>query len=210
MCTPHPELPSHLPPTPSLWVILEHWLWVPCFMHRTCTGHLFYIWIYMFQCYSLIMSHPRSGRASLKWASLLAQTVKNMPPSAGELGLIPRSGRSPGVGNVNSTQYSCLEKSMDRGAWWATSVGSQRARYDWTTKHNTAQHSKQLTLSLSSNLGYRLSAFESMLCIISILILHLEDKPHCYSSEHRTAVSQWPPDFLSEQQEKSRGNQRGT
>ena len=31
-------------PTPYLWVFPEHQLWVPCFMHRTCTGHLFYIW----------------------------------------------------------------------------------------------------------------------------------------------------------------------
>ena len=30
--------------TPSLWVVPEHQLWVPCFMHRICTGHLFYIW----------------------------------------------------------------------------------------------------------------------------------------------------------------------
>ena len=46
--------------------------------------------------------------------------VKNPPPSAGaagDMGLIPGSGRSPGVGNVNPFQYSCLENSMDRGAW---------------------------------------------------------------------------------------------
>ena len=37
--------------------------------------------------------------------------------SAGDLGLIPGSERSPGEGNGNSLQYSCLENSMDRGAW---------------------------------------------------------------------------------------------
>ena len=36
---------------------------------------------------------------------------------------IPRSGRSPGGGNGNPLQYSCLENSMDRGAWWATVHG---------------------------------------------------------------------------------------
>ena len=36
-----------------------------------------------------------------------------------DLGLIPESGRSPGEGNGNPLQYSCLENSMDRGTWWA-------------------------------------------------------------------------------------------
>ena len=39
---------------------------------------------------------------------------------AGDLGSIPGSGRSSGEGNGNPLQYSCLENSMDRGAWWAT------------------------------------------------------------------------------------------
>jgi len=40
--------------------------------------------------------------------------------------LIPGSGRSPGEGNDYPLQYSCLENPMDRGAWWAQSMGSQR------------------------------------------------------------------------------------
>ena len=40
-----------------------------------------------------------------------------------DVGLIPRSGRSPGRGHGNPLQYSCLENSMDRGAWWATVHG---------------------------------------------------------------------------------------
>ena len=39
--------------------------------------------------------------------------------NAGDPGLIPELGRSPGEGNGNPFQYSCLENSMDRGAWWA-------------------------------------------------------------------------------------------
>src|SRR5574341_307026 len=39
------------------------------------------------------------------------------------VGLIPGSGRSPGEGNGNPLQYSCLENSMDRGPWWATVPG---------------------------------------------------------------------------------------
>ena len=39
--------------------------------------------------------------------------------NAGDLGLIPGSGRSPSEGNGNPLQYSCLEDTMDGGAWWA-------------------------------------------------------------------------------------------
>ena len=43
--------------------------------------------------------------------------------NAGDLGSIPGSERSTGEGNENPLQYSCLENSMDRGAWWATIHG---------------------------------------------------------------------------------------
>ena len=52
--------------------------------------------------------------------------VKNLPANAGnarDLGLIPGLGRSPGAGNGNQLQCSCLENSMDRGAWWAAVHG---------------------------------------------------------------------------------------
>ena len=39
------------------------------------------------------------------------------------MGLIPGSGKSPGEGNDNPLQYSCLENAMDRGVWWATFHG---------------------------------------------------------------------------------------
>ena len=48
---------------------------------------------------------------------------------AGDLGLIPRLGRSPGQGNNNPLQYSCLENPMDRGAQWAT---VHRVAMSWT------------------------------------------------------------------------------
>ena len=49
--------------------------------------------------------------------------VKNPPASAEDLGSVPESGRSPGEGNGNSLQYSCLENSMDGGTWGATVYG---------------------------------------------------------------------------------------
>ena len=53
----------------------------------------------------------------------MAQMVKNLPANEGDLGLIPGSGRSSGVGNFYPLQYSCLENPMDRGAWRATVHG---------------------------------------------------------------------------------------
>ena len=49
--------------------------------------------------------------------------VKNQPANAGDSGSIPGSGRSPGEENGNLLQYTWLENSMDREAWWATVHG---------------------------------------------------------------------------------------
>ena len=46
--------------------------------------------------------------------------VKNPPADAGDVGLIPGLGRSPGEGNGNPLQYSCLGNPIDKGAWPAT------------------------------------------------------------------------------------------
>ena len=59
--------------------------------------------------------------------------VKASACNAGDLGSIPGSGRSPGEGNGNPLQYSCLENPMDRGAWWATVHGVTKS---WTRLSN--------------------------------------------------------------------------
>ena len=46
-------------------------------------------------------------------------SVVNPPASSGDVGSFPELGKSPGEGNGNRLQYSCLENPMDRGAWWA-------------------------------------------------------------------------------------------
>ena len=77
------------------------------------------------------------------WVSQVAQVVKNPPANAGdtrEAGSIPGSGRSPGEGNGNPFQYSCLENSMDRGAWWATYSPRGHRESDtteWLSMHAT-------------------------------------------------------------------------
>ena len=54
--------------------------------------------------------------------------VKASASNTGDLGSIPGLGRSPGEGNGNPLQYSCLEKPMDGGAWWATVHGVAKSR----------------------------------------------------------------------------------
>ena len=63
----------------------------------------------------------------------MAQTVKSLPAVQMDLGSIPGSGRSPGEENSNPLQDSCLENSMDGGAWWATVHGVAKS---WTRLSN--------------------------------------------------------------------------
>ena len=80
------------------------------------------------------MSHPFInnieilGIVAFFWCSPGGSEVKASACSAGDPGLIPESGRSPGEGNGNPLQYSCLEKPMDRETWWATVHGVAKSR----------------------------------------------------------------------------------
>ena len=75
------------------------------------------------------MGCSMSGCKREIYSKQLAQVVlvvKNPPTNAGDIrdaGSIPGLGRSPGEGNGNPYQYSCLENIMNRGAWWATVHG---------------------------------------------------------------------------------------
>ena len=60
--------------------------------------------------------------------------VKNLPTNVADASLIPGSGRSPGEGDGNLLQYSCLENPKDRGAWGATVHGVARVGHDSVTK----------------------------------------------------------------------------
>ena len=60
--------------------------------------------------------------------------VKNLLANTGDAGSLPESGRSPGEGNGNPLQYSCLENPMDRGAWQAIVRGVARVGHDSATK----------------------------------------------------------------------------
>ena len=76
--------------------------------------------------------------------------VKVSACNVGDLGSIPSLGRSPGEGNGNPLQYSCLENPMDGGAWWATVHGAAKS---WTRLSDfTYQSYKKV---LFPPLGYR-------------------------------------------------------
>ena len=63
---------------------------------------------------------PFKGVVFILWDLPGDSDGKQFACSAGDPGLISGLGRSPGEGNGNPLQYSCLEYPMDRGAWWAT------------------------------------------------------------------------------------------
>ena len=78
----------------------------------------------------------------------MLQLVKNLPAHAGDTGdptSIPRLGRSGG-GNGNLLQYSCLEDSMDRGAWWAAVNGVAKGQARLSTCTGTVPQAYQQEL----------------------------------------------------------------
>ena len=56
--------------------------------------------------------------------------------NAGDVGLFPGLGRSPGGGHGNPLHYSCLKNPMDRGAWWATVHGVTKSQTRWKRQHD--------------------------------------------------------------------------
>ena len=77
--------------------------------------------IITFYCDNWILFPPRSQAAG-------GSDGKESACNGGDPGSIPGLGRSPGEENGNPLQYSCLENSMDRGAWWATVHGVAKSR----------------------------------------------------------------------------------
>ena len=78
-----------------------------------------------------LSSEKPEVKGNIKPSKMVAQLVKNLPVDAGDArdsGSTPGLGRSPGEGNSNSLQYSCLENSRDREAWWATVHGVAKSQ----------------------------------------------------------------------------------
>ena len=86
------------------------------------------------------------------WAFLAAQwMVKNLPANERDTSLIPGLERSPGEGNGNLLQYSCLENPKDRGAWQATLHGVTKVGHNSVTKQ---QHTLAHTYFTHFSLAY--------------------------------------------------------
>ena len=75
--------------------------------------------------------------SSISRTSLVAEVVKSLPVMQDTCVRSLGQEDSPGEGNGNLLQDSCVEYSMDRGAWWALSVGSQRVKHNSATEQDT-------------------------------------------------------------------------
>ena len=79
---------------------------------------------YIYNIAEALMSSNLNGLKVFPGGSEVKASARN----AGDLGSIPGLGRSPGEGNGNPLQYSCLKNPMDGGAWWATVHGVTKSR----------------------------------------------------------------------------------
>ena len=78
--------------------------------------------------YCLCCAQLFNGRLFKYLGFPVGSVVKNPPAKAGNVGSIPGSGRSPGEGNDNPLQYSCLGNARERGAWRATVHGVAKSQ----------------------------------------------------------------------------------
>ena len=88
---------------------------------------------------ALIWNCPNYHSSVINLSFSGGSVAKNLPANAGDSGLIPGSGRSPGEGNGNPLQYSWLGNPMDGGAWKAIVHGVEKSQIplsDWTTTIN--------------------------------------------------------------------------
>ena len=126
------------PPTslliPSLWVIPVHQPQASCILHWTWSGNSFQIWYYT--CFNAIPPNHPTLSLSLRVQKTVVYICVSFAGS--HTGLLSSSFQIPyicvsmlycGEGNGTPLQYSCLENSMDRGAWWTIVHGTAKS---WT------------------------------------------------------------------------------
>ena len=90
---------------------------------------------------------------------------------AGDMGLIPELGRSPGKGNGNPLQYSCLGNPLGRGAWWA--IVHEVAESDMTERLNN-KHTIQWSCSLVfSQTSWKLTSTQNLHAVLYGSLTHI-------------------------------------
>ena len=123
-CTPRPNLPV----TPG--VFLAFYICIPVHYNEK---EIFF-WVLVLEGLIGLQRTDQLQLLQLKkaqGASQVALVIKNLPANAGDkrdTGSIPALGRSPGEGNGNPLQYSCLENPMDRGTWLAAVQGVTKSQ----------------------------------------------------------------------------------
>ena len=128
--------------------------------HPSSPPHILLPLALSFQTYDIQLITSGIIELLTTWTQLVWKEVLHMckvlPVDVGgarEAGSVPGSGRSPGEGNGNPLQYSCLENPMDQGAWWATVHGvikSRRPLSDWACTHTYVSNSHTGTWSFST------------------------------------------------------------
>ena len=141
------------------------------------------MWVWVWVCGSTSRSLSENtvlwGTASTYMVFPSASNGKECACNAGDPRLIPGSGRSPGEGNDNPLYYSCLENSMDRGAWpAAVSPWGCRVGHNWVTTLwfsmldlGACEHSPSLPSSIMVQITQRLPKLESLMqgiCVFSL------------------------------------------
>ena len=105
---------------------------------------------------------------------IISWSTSGSPPSlvgkepacnAGDLGSLPGTGRSPGEGNSNPLQYSCLENPMDRGAWCTIVHGVTRVGHEWSTEQACMVSSWLLKLQFQFNVPKSPASRHCDLCL---------------------------------------------
>ena len=108
--------------------------------------------------------------------------MNNLPANGGDAGLVSESGRSPGAGNGNPFQYSCLGNPMDIGAWWTTVHGVAKSQTQLSTVQTlspvqlfviprTAAHHAFLSVTISWSLS-KLMSTESVMPSNRLILCH--------------------------------------
>ena len=113
--------------------------------------------------------------------------------NVGDLGLIFGSGSSPGEGHGIPLHYSCLENSMDRGACWAKSMGSQRVGHYWVINTHTHTHTHtHLCVDYKSHKCWSGSVCVCVsICAIKVACSYLLNRGVRHIVEWNKASSQW-------------------